>query len=228
MLGIIGGVLVVVGTAVGALDNIINKKQEYPMEIYGVLENLDNIKRPLDTVPEVLFQRRKLMKAYEIMNGMIDTLDIFLESEQNEGDRENYEFVMEFLKDELQSKSSNIIKYIRNVSLEVEVLSQEEDRLERLRKQKEKKVNSLKKYLTDILLNLDKNKIETELGNLGLRKSVSVSIDNLDLIPKKYIQKKIELVPDKRMLSELLKQGKNIKGAHLENKYTLQIRQGLK
>lgn len=164
------------------------------------------------------------MKAYEIMNGMIDTLDIFLESEQSEGDRENYEFVMEFLKDELQSKSSNIIKYIRNVSLEVEVLSQEEDRLEKLRKQKEKKVNSLKKYLTDILLNLDKNKIETELGNLGLRKSVSVAIDNLDLIPKKYIQKKIELVPDKRLLSEILKQGKNIKGVHLEDKYSLQIR----
>ena len=164
------------------------------------------------------------MKAYEIMNGMIDTLDIFLESEQNEGDKENYEFVMEFLKEELQSKSSNIIKYIRNVSLEVEVLSQEEDRLEKLRKQKEKKVNSLKNYLTDILLNLDKNKIETELGNLGLRKSVSVAIDNLDLIPKKYIQKKVELIPDKRMLSELLKQGKNIKGAHLENKYSLQIR----
>ena len=164
------------------------------------------------------------MKAYEIMNGMIDTLDIFLDSEQNEGDRENYEYVMEFLKEELQSKSSNIIKYIRNISLEVEVLSQEEDRLEKLRKQKEKKVNSLKKYLTEILLNLDKNKIETELGNLGLRKSVSVAIDNLDLIPKKYIQKKIELVPDKRMLSELLKQGKNIKGAHLEYKHSLQIK----
>lgn len=164
------------------------------------------------------------MKAYEIMNGMIDTLDIFLESEQNESDRENYNYIMEFLKEELQSKSSNIIKYIRNVSLEVEVLSQEEDRLEKLRKQKEKKVSSLKKYLTDILLNLDKNKIETELGNLGLRKSVSVAIDNLDLIPKKYIQKKVELVPDKRMLSELLKQGKNIKGVHLEDKYSLQIR----
>ncbi|MDX8335114.1 siphovirus Gp157 family protein [Candidatus Cetobacterium colombiensis] len=164
------------------------------------------------------------MKAYEIVNGMMDTLDIFLESEQNEGDRENYEYIMEFLKEELESKSSNIIKYIRNVSLEVEVLSQEEDRLEKLRKQKEKKVNSLKKYLTDILLNLDKNKIETELGNLGLRKSVSVAIDNLDLIPKKYIQKKIELVPDKRLLSEILKQGKNIKGVHLEDKYSLQIR----
>lgn len=164
------------------------------------------------------------MKAYEIMNGMIDTLDIFLESDQNESDRENYNYVMKFLQEELESKSSNIIKYIRNISLEVEILSQEEDRLEKLRKQKEKKVNSLKKYLTDILLNLDKNKIETELGNLGLRKSVSVAIDNLDLIPKKYIQKKIELVPDKRTLSELLKQGKNIKGVHLEDKYSLQIR----
>lgn len=164
------------------------------------------------------------MKAYEIMNGMIDTLDIFLESDQNESDRENYNYVMKFLQEELESKSSNIIKYIRNISLEVEILSQEKDRLEKLRKQKEKKVNSLKKYLTDILLNLDKNKIETELGNLGLRKSVSVAIDNLDLIPKKYIQKKIELVPDKRMLSELLKQGKNIKGVHLEDKYSLQIR----
>ena len=164
------------------------------------------------------------MKAYEIVNGMIDTLDIFLESDQNESDRENYNYIMEFLQEELENKSSNIIKYIRNISLEVEILSQEEDRLEKLRKQKERKVNSLKKYLTDILLNLDKNKIETELGNLGLRKSVSVAIDNLDLIPKKYIQKKIELVPDKRMLSELLKQGKNIKGVHLEDKYSLQIR----
>ena len=164
------------------------------------------------------------MKAYEIVNGMIDTLDIFLESDQNESDKENYNYIMEFLKEELENKSSNIIKYIRNISLEVEILSQEEDRLEKLRKQKEKKVNSLKKYLTDILLNLDRNKIETELGNLGLRKSVSVAIDNLDLIPKKYIQKKIELVPDKRTLSELLKQGKNIKGVHLEDKYSLQIR----
>ena len=55
MLGMIGGVLVIVGTAVGALDSIINKKQEFCMEIYEALEKLNNIKKPLDTVPEVLF-----------------------------------------------------------------------------------------------------------------------------------------------------------------------------
>ncbi|MGL5368984.1 MAG: siphovirus Gp157 family protein [Cetobacterium somerae] len=156
------------------------------------------------------------MKAYEIVNGMIDTLDIFLESDQNESDKENYQYIMEFLKEELENKSNNIIKYIRNTSLEVEVLSQEENRLEKLRKQKELKINNLKKYLTSILISLDKNKVETDLGNLGIRKSVSVAIDNLELIPKKYIQKKVELVPDKRALSEILKQGKSIKGVHLE------------
>ena len=94
---------------------------------------------------------------------------------------------------------------------------------EKLRKKK--KINSLKGYLTGILANLDKNKIETNLGTLRLRKSVSVAIDNLELIPKKYIQKKVELIADKRILSELLK---HIKGVHLEDKYSLQIRWVLK
>lgn len=164
------------------------------------------------------------MKAYEIIDSMIDTLDIFLESDQNESDKENYEYIMNFLKEELEKKNSNIIKYIRNLSLEVEVLLQEKDRLEKLKKQKEQKINNLKKYLVNILLNLEKNKIETEIGNIGIRKSVAVGIDNLELIPKKYIQKKVELIPDKRTLSELLKQGKNIRGVFLEDKYSLQIR----
>lgn len=164
------------------------------------------------------------MKAYEITNGMIDTLDLFLESEQNENDKDDYEYMMEFLTKELESKSSNIIKYIRNLSLEVDILSQEKDRLEKLKKQKEKKVGSLKNYLTNILSTLEKNKVETDLGTMGLRKNVSVAIENIELLPKKYIQKKIDLIPDKRMLSEALKGGKNIKGAHLQENYTLQIR----
>lgn len=164
------------------------------------------------------------MKAYEIVNGMIDTLDIFLESEQNTEDKENYDYVMAFLKNELETKSSNIIKYIRNILLDVEVLSVEEKRLETLRKQKENKVKNLKKYLTNILLTLDKKKIETELGNLSLRKSTSVEINNLEKIPEDYIQRKIEMTPNKRMLSEALKQGKNIEGAILVENYSLNIR----
>lgn len=164
------------------------------------------------------------MKAYEIVNGMIDTLDIFLESDQNNDDKENFNYVMEFLKNELETKSSNIIKYIRNISLDVEILSMEEKRLETLRKQKENKIKNLKKYLTNILLTLDEKKIETDLGNLNLRKNTSVTIKDIEKIPKNYIQEKIELIPDKRMLSEALKHGKKIDGAILVENYSLNIR----
>ena len=58
------------------------------------------------------------MKLYEIKNGMIDTLDIFLESEQTEIDGKNYEYVMTYLKEELKGKCSDLIKYIRNLELE--------------------------------------------------------------------------------------------------------------
>ena len=58
------------------------------------------------------------MKAYEIIGAIEDTLDIFLESEGTESDKENYDYVMEFLKEELNNKSSSILKYIRNLELD--------------------------------------------------------------------------------------------------------------
>lgn len=73
------------------------------------------------------------MKAYEIKNAMIDTLDIFLESNQDEMDKENYDDVMEYLREELES----IVRYIRNLELENIVAKAEMDRLEELKKSRE-------------------------------------------------------------------------------------------
>ena len=113
------------------------------------------------------------MKLYEIKNGMIDTLDIFLEGEQTEADRENYNYIIDYLKEELKSKSSELIKYIRNLELENTVTKLEIERLEDLKKGKEKKIKSIKSYIKRILLDLDKKKVETELGNVSLRKTTS-------------------------------------------------------
>ena len=52
------------------------------------------------------------LKLYEIKQGMIDTLDIFLESDGNDLDKENYSEIMLFLRDELKNKSSSLLKYI--------------------------------------------------------------------------------------------------------------------
>ena len=87
------------------------------------------------------------MKAYEIIGAIEDTLDIFLESEGTESDKENYDYVMEFLKEELNNKSSSILKYIRNLELDSKIAKDEADRLDNLSKSKMNKVKKLKEYL---------------------------------------------------------------------------------
>ena len=164
------------------------------------------------------------MKLYEIRNGMIDTLDIFLESEQTEMDRENYNDIMEYLKEELKSKSSDLIKYIRNLELENTVTKLEIERLEDLKKGKEKKIKSIKNYIKGILLDLDKKKVETELGNLSLRKTTSVEITDISKIPREYLVVKEEVTPSKKLIGDSLKKNIFIDGAVLKEDYSVLIK----
>lgn len=164
------------------------------------------------------------MKLYEIRNGMIDTLDIFLESEQTEMDRENYNDIMEYLKEELKSKSSDLIKYIRNLELENTVTKLEIERLEDLKKGKEKKIKSIKSYIKRILLDLDKKKVETELGNLSLRKTTSVEITDITKIPKEYLVVKEEVTPSKKLIGDSLKKNILIDGVVLKEDYSVLIK----
>lgn len=164
------------------------------------------------------------MKLYEIRNGMIDTLDIFLESDQTEIDRENYNYIMDYLKEELKSKSSELIKYIRNLELENTVTKLEIERLEDLKKGKERKIKSIKNYIKGILLDLDKKKVETELGNLSLRKTTSVEITDISKIPKEYLVVKEEITPSKKLIGDSLKKNILIDGAVLKEDYSVLIK----
>lgn len=164
------------------------------------------------------------MKAYEIKNAMLDTLDIFLESNQDDTDKENYNDIMEYLKEELQNKSSTIIRYIRNLELENMVAKTEIDRLEEIKKTREKKITSLKKYIKGILLELDKKKIETDLGNLSLRKTTSVEIIDLSKIPKEYLTIKEEITPSKKLIGDCLKKKIAVSGAILKEDYSLLLK----
>ena len=164
------------------------------------------------------------MKAYEIKNAMFETLDIFLESSQDEMDKENFKDVMEYLKEELKDKSSNIIKYIRNMELENLVAKTEIERLIEIKKNRERKIESLKNYIKGILIELDKKKIETELGNLSLRKISSVEIIDLNKIPKEYMIVKEEITPSKKLIRDSLKNKIKVDGAILKEDYSLQIK----
>lgn len=164
------------------------------------------------------------MKLYEIKSAMVDTLDIFLESDRDEMDQEFYQDSMELLKRELSNKSSNIIKYVRNLDSEVIGIKDEIERLTKARKSRENKLKSLKDYLLNTMMVLDKTKIESDLGTYGLRKSHPLEILDISKIPEEFIKRKEEITVDKRAVSSYIKSGHEIQGAALVERYSLQIR----
>lgn len=165
------------------------------------------------------------MKLYEIKNEMLDTLDLLLETEGvDELATENCQEMLSFLKEELEKKSDSILKYIRNLETERDMAKLEITRLDELKKKKEKKIEWLKGYIVSIMLELDKKKIETDLGSYGIRRSSKVEVLDLDKLPDEYVKTKVEKVADKVKIGEFLKKYGDLTGARLVDNYSLQIR----
>ena len=162
------------------------------------------------------------MTLYEIQETMIDNLNIFLESEGSEFDQEVYEEIMNILKIELSNKSSNILKYLNNLQADLEQIKLEKQRLDKIKKSKESKYNKLSDYIISVMTNLDKAKIETDIGNYALRKSTKVEILDEKLIPEEYFNISIDKTVDKLTLKEILK-SQEVPGVRLATGYNLNI-----
>ena len=98
------------------------------------------------------------MKLYEIKKDLVEMLDLLTEVGDDELAKENCEEMLEFLKEELKSKSGSVLKYIRNLESEKEIVREEIERLEKFKKTKEKKLEFLKKYLVQTMLELKERK----------------------------------------------------------------------
>ena len=162
------------------------------------------------------------MNLYEISEAMIDNLNIFLESEGTELDKEVHDEVMALLKKELSSKSSNLLKYLNNLQCDLEQIRLEKQRLDKIKKSKESKYEKLSDYIIYIMQTLHKAKIETEIGNYALRKSTKVEVIDEKLIPEEYFNIKVDKSVDKIALKEILK-SKEIPGVKLTTGFNLNI-----
>ncbi len=167
----------------------------------------------------------KEMKIYEIQKGFFDTLDILLESDGNQEDIDTYNEVMTFLKEELQKKSSSILTYIQELQAKSKIAKEEADRLLKLSKSRANKAEKLKKYLTNVLQSLDVNKIETNLGSYILRKSYSVDVYDMSVLPEEFVRVTEERKADKEKIREYIKaNGEIIKGTRIIENYSLNIK----
>jgi hypothetical protein len=145
-------------------------------------------------------------------------------AEQNDGEIPE-ELLKQLVEAQTQSlqQVENLVKYIRHLDLGISMCKDEENRIKTMREKAEKRIESIKKYLTPYVAK--EGKIEIGTFKLSIRKSESVGINNENYIPIEYmIEVPTYLKPDKNLIKKDLKVGKEIPGAWLEFHDNLQIK----
>lgn len=119
-----------------------------------------------------------------------------------------------------EEKVENIACYIKNLTSDIAAFKSEEEALAMRRKQAERKVEYLKSLLA---FNMNGQKFSTAKCAISFRRSDRVAIQDISLVPQKYMKKTVTYAPDKTAIKERLKAGKNVKGCQLIENLNTQI-----
>ena len=132
---------------------------------------------------------------------------------------------------DLDTKIENIGCYIKNLEAEVEAFKKEEDNLEARRKQTERKIEGLKRYLNGYLTACYPNdsdrakwKFKSPKVVLGYRKSSSVEVPDIEKLDKKYLKITTKVDLDKTAIKDAIKNGEEVKGAFIKQNINLNIK----
>ena len=138
---------------------------------------------------------------------------------------------------DLQTKLDNTNCLQKMIDGELEVIDKEIKRLTaeksaRVRKKewlKNRVDYFVKRQFTDEQGNVDeesvhKYKLELPHSKISYRKSDSVEVADIEMLPEEYVKTKIEKNPDKVAIKNAIKDGKEIKGAKIVTNYNIQIK----
>lgn len=169
------------------------------------------------------------MNLYEIDKRINDTIEFCCDLETGELlDDEMLENTLNDLELSKEEKLTNIAKYIKNLTSDAKALQEEKLKFAKRQRVTENKIKRLKKYIDDFIRNtqgkdFNNFKFKDVNNTISYRKSQSLEIDDIDKINEDFL--KVEkTVRDKKELTKALKNGLNIDGCHLEEKYSLQIK----
>lgn len=146
--------------------------------------------------------------------------DFEFEIDEETGEILNAEALDE-LQMERDAKIEGVGLWIKNLEAEAAAVKAEKDNMADRQKRLEKKAESLKRYLAYAL---DGQKFSTPKIALSWRRSESVVITDEALLPENCLNVTIVKKPDKKVIKDALKAGKEIMGAELVEKQNLQIK----
>lgn len=159
-----------------------------------------------------------MASLYELSNDARKLEDLLdnLECLGDEQAVEETKNIQNIVKKLIEGKSEGIIAIVRELDLSVENIDSEIARLKELKGRKKRRIDSLKGYALDCMQSMGVKKIETNLGNMSIRKgSGKVNILDAAKIPEEYIKTEIVKKEDKKAIGKAIKDGIEVAGAEL-------------
>lgn len=132
---------------------------------------------------------------------------------------------LESLSGDLTDKAQNVAYVALNFEATAEAIKAHAAKQIERAKAIQERAAGLRRYIAASMEAVGMEKIEGPGVKLSFRKSTAVVIDGEDLIPTEYMRRKPAppLEPDKAAISAAIKAGKEVPGAHVEARKSLQI-----
>ena len=162
-----------------------------------------------------MFKLYELTEMYQNISNLIE----------EDADNETLEKALDEITDSIQIKAENMAKLIKSIEGNINVLKDEEKRLQAKRKALENKVVNIKEYLENQLKAMGLKKVQGNLFTVSIQKNPqSVNILNEDLIPEQFKEVVTTTKIDRRELLAALKEGQEIEGVEIKQTESLRIR----
>lgn len=150
-----------------------------------------------------------MAKLYEIANDYAKLMG-------EDCDIEMIQDTVDGIEGEFTDKVEHLIAIIKNESALADMLKVEAKNLTERAKNCEARVDGIKQYIISCMQTMEKSKINAGIHSVTVRKPpVSVSIDNIDLLPANFVEYKTTASPNKNLIKERLKLGESVSGASL-------------
>lgn len=141
-------------------------------------------------------------------------LSAMLEVAETEEEIQAIQDTLEMINVSIEEKLENTGKFIKNTESDIVGIKAEIDRLTAMKKTKENFVERLKNNVEFALKEKGLEALTVGTFKCGYRKSESVEIINLDVIPADYT--KVEIKADKTAIKKAIKAGETVDGAEIK------------
>lgn len=160
------------------------------------------------------------MNLYEIDQKMMDAFAAAVDPETGEIIDEEMKDSFDQLAIDRDQKIENICLFIKNLRAEAAALKAEKEAFATREKASENKAESLLRYLKGYL---NGEAFKTTRATVSWRKTKSVKIDDLSIIPADYVTQP-DPVPNKMAIRRAIAAGETVPGAELVENQSMTVR----